>query len=75
MSAQPLAQTLEISIHALREEGDSARICCSRFRINFYPRPPRGGRRDAAGVLPWNVRISIRTLCEEGDALASALSL
>ena len=67
MSAQPLAQTLEISIHALREEGDSARICCSRFRINFYPRPPRGGRRDAAGVLPWNVRISIRTLCEEGD--------
>ena len=35
----------DISIRTLREEGDSARICCSRFRINFYPRPPRGGRR------------------------------
>ena len=37
-------------------------------RTDFYPRPPRGGRRDAAGVLPWDVRISIRTLCEEGDS-------
>ena len=35
----------DISIRTLREEGDSARICCSRFRINFYPRPPRGGRQ------------------------------
>ena len=26
MSAQPLAQTLEISIHALREEGDGRLI-------------------------------------------------
>ena len=33
-----------ISIHALREEGDS--IGCATFsgRSNFYPRPPRGGR-------------------------------
>ena len=37
--------SLEISIHALREEGDScfgSRLCWVR---NFYPRPPRGGRR------------------------------
>ena len=34
----------KISIHALREEGDSApRAVCSARR-NFYPRPPRGGR-------------------------------
>ena len=34
-----------ISIHALREEGDAgAREPC-RDRENFYPRPPRGGRR------------------------------
>ena len=35
----------EISIHALREEGDrpSAALCCRQ--ANFYPRPPRGGRR------------------------------
>ena len=33
-----------ISIHALREEGDSAmtRLCLTT--MNFYPRPPRGGR-------------------------------
>ena len=34
----------EISIHALREEGDrasSSRRCHSMY---FYPRPPRGGR-------------------------------
>ena len=35
----------QISIHALREEGDllsSIRTTCMRW--NFYPRPPRGGR-------------------------------
>ena len=33
-----------ISIHALREEGDvlQSRLCIQA--INFYPRPPRGGR-------------------------------
>ena len=39
--------TPTISIHALREEGD----CCPLHRSgragNFYPRPPRGGRRAA----------------------------
>ena len=42
-----------ISIHALREEGDSApmpRHCTAR---DFYPRPPRGGRRrQTAGLMP-----------------------
>ena len=34
----------KISIHALREEGDSVVIRpCGRF-LDFYPRPPRGGR-------------------------------
>lgn len=32
MSAQPLAQTLEISIHALREEGDSK----NRDKISIF---------------------------------------
>ena len=50
---------LDISIHALREEGDTSR--------HFYPRPPRGGRR--AGIPP-SMRvseISIHALREEGD--------
>ena len=34
----------EISIHALREEGDRSGLCFWRFLVNFYPRPPRGGR-------------------------------
>ena len=36
----------QISIHALREEGDIDRIHRLKyFMRNFYPRPPRGGRR------------------------------
>ena len=34
----------EISIHALREEGDLQRRGGVRRMGNFYPRPPRGGR-------------------------------
>ena len=34
-----------ISIHALREEGDAERSSNVRPLSNFYPRPPRGGRR------------------------------
>ena len=35
-----------ISIHALREEGDSSPGTLQRHFDNFYPRPPRGGRRN-----------------------------
>ena len=34
----------EISIHALREEGDCRKWSTTSSRQNFYPRPPRGGR-------------------------------
>ena len=34
-----------ISIHALREEGDFLSGSCFPSPGNFYPRPPRGGRR------------------------------
>ncbi len=34
-----------ISIHALREEGDDIQTRKSSRHDNFYPRPPRGGRR------------------------------
>ena len=33
-----------ISIHALREEGDTSRSSRRRWWSYFYPRPPRGGR-------------------------------
>ena len=34
-----------ISIHALREEGDTMQNFTLTWPSNFYPRPPRGGRR------------------------------
>ena len=39
-----------ISIHALREEGDTLYHKSSLTMRDFYPRPPRGGRRVHAGV-------------------------
>ena len=41
---RPVAQQ-RISIHALREEGDSITTAGANRNANFYPRPPRGGRR------------------------------
>ena len=41
-----------ISIHALREEGDSSPHPRQLIFNNFYPRPPRGGRRCAAHQMP-----------------------
>ena len=35
---------LQISIHALREEGDRSRTEADKPFSNFNPRPPRGGR-------------------------------
>ena len=56
-----------ISIHALREEGDSACFCSIPSFRNFYPRPPRGGRQLSSIVkLPPHI-ISIHALREEGD--------
>ena len=43
-----------ISIHALREEGDSASTVLLRPHPYFNPRPPRGGRRKP--VVPPSVR-------------------
>ena len=40
-----------ISIHALREEGDLFFDVPMLKTIDFYPRPPRGGRRDNGGVV------------------------
>ena len=38
------ARHLQISIHALREEGDRFTRRWTSISTNFYPRPPRGGR-------------------------------
>ena len=57
-----------ISIHALREEGDCLRTDDTRPQMDFYPRPPRGGRLPVVRSRPGDLRISIHALREEGDA-------
>ena len=58
---------IEISIHALREEGDAVILVKRHFRDNFYPRPPRGGRPHRGRSVRPGIRISIHALREEGD--------
>ena len=61
----------KISIHALREEGDSPPSTTPKSSANFYPRPPRGGRRGGQLHRPLRRRISIHALREEGDVVAN----
>ena len=46
---QPISK--RISIHALREEGDWSGSGKNARWNNFYPRPPRGGRRQVGVVV------------------------
>ena len=59
--------TKDISIHALREEGDGREQAFRRKHVNFYPRPPRGGRLANLGEQAILKKISIHALREEGD--------
>ena len=58
----------EISIHALREEGDVDIVFITCRSYNFYPRPPRGGRHNLDLKAAEGKTISIHALREEGDA-------
>ena len=63
----PITPPTKISIHALREEGDRAGRRHGQGLRNFYPRPPRGGRRLGPPPYPAGRLISIHALREEGD--------
>ena len=60
-------QTLAISIHALREEGDPPQFPLLLLFCDFYPRPPRGGRLAERNFKIALTDISIHALREEGD--------
>ena len=64
--------SVSISIHALREEGDSSPIFKKVAILNFYPRPPRGGRRGVCAGIVAPELISIHALREEGDYSSAA---
>ena len=61
----------EISIHALREEGDQSDSADTGHGNHFYPRPPRGGRLNTLKRLMALDYISIHALREEGDIRVS----
>ena len=68
MSYDELCKYMEISIHALREEGDASRSTLSPASSRyFYPRPPRGGRPRRCRSGSYGIPISIHALREEGD--------
>ena len=58
----------DISIHALREEGDSMITLACPASWYFYPRPPRGGRLSDTYHSTLSNMISIHALREEGDS-------
>ena len=66
---------LDISIHALREEGDCLIVRQRGPAQDFYPRPPRGGRPVTLGCSHIRVMISIHALREEGDGSFSQFIL
>ena len=49
--ASGIAAGHPISIHALREEGDVCLAVINNELMDFYPRPPRGGRLCISGKL------------------------
>ena len=61
-----------ISIHALREEGDLTIPWYLRGEMDFYPRPPRGGRPFLVDLEALLLQISIHALREEGDSTTAA---
>ena len=67
MPQQRLGPVQQISIHALREEGDLPGGWTRGRSSNFYPRPPRGGRLLGVVDTATMVKISIHALREEGD--------
>ena len=68
-------KSFEISIHALREEGDRTQ-CANRTQpTNFYPRPPRGGRLPQVTAPAGGWAISIHALREEGDQCSQSSRL
>ena len=64
----------QISIHALRVEGDlSVAPAMPSMILNFYPRPPCGGRQISGTTPRHTVDISIHALRVEGDGNSQRL--
>ena len=71
----PVYQFIIISIHALREEGDSLGGDVILNQRNFNPRPPRGERPWFFKQLVQAYDISIHALREESDNASLLIKL
>ena len=65
------AATTQISIHALREEGDQVRTAILDGMIQFLSTPSARRATKTGNRIYMVVKISIHALREEGDATAS----
>ena len=65
----------QISIHALRVEGDESHYLRRKNHLHFYPRPPCGGRHGHADRQIHHRRISIHALRVEGDLIWVRMAL
>ena len=65
-------EPMVISIHALREEGDAGAAAATGGAVDFYPRPPRGGRPCRTYIRQGHTGISIHALREEGDSVTES---
>ena len=70
--SRSISSRMDISIHALCEEGDRWTPRALLLPADFYPRPLRGGRQVYYPQQPQGQLISIHALCEEGDAMVDA---
>ena len=64
---QHIGCTVDISIRALRGEGDKTAAVRCHKQPDFYPRPPWGGRPQGVTVQHTGSLISIHALRGEGD--------
>ncbi len=69
------ASNVDISIHALRVEGDHISVSGAAGCAYFYPRPPGGGRRRRRYNICEYTEISIHALRVEGDKLCDKMGV
>ena len=65
--------TEHISIHALREEGDMGSASFALIAMDFYPRPPRGGRQRGAHYAKRRIEFLSTPSARRATTIAPAL--
>ena len=67
MSAVALSRFCKFLSTPSARRATSALVRFAKAQLDFYPRPPRGGRRKSYSRMESSSMISIHALREEGD--------